>query len=363
MASEPKVILNVDDYPPARYARTRLLANAGFTVREAATGQEALQAVARDHPHLVVLDVNLPDIDGLAVCQRIKGNPSTASTLVLHLSASAVTDQSRASGLENGADSYLTEPVAPEVLIATIRALIRARSAEDALRRSNDELQHFALTIAHELNEPLRTINSYVQLLANRHGEGLGADALEYIRFTQDAAVRMRRFIDELLSYSQIARGGGDRHDLVSMDHVLATALHNLVEAVGASGAEVTSEPLPPVIGSEGKLVHVLQNLIGNAIKYRRDEPPRVHVAAAVSEECAVFSVRDNGQGIEPQYLEEIFGMFKRLHGREYSGSGIGLALSKRVVEQHGGRMWAESEVGAGSVFFFTLPAAPGRCA
>src|SRR5579862_1165621 len=157
------LVLNVDDYPPGRYGRTKILRQAGFTVHEASTGEQAL-ALLTHRPDLVLLDVNLPDIDGLEVCKRIKENPDTAGTLVLHMSASSLLPKDQVAGLESGADGYLTEPVEPAVLIATIKALLRMRRAEDSLRRSNESLRSLTDMLSHELREPLRQVSIYAEL-------------------------------------------------------------------------------------------------------------------------------------------------------------------------------------------------------
>src|SRR5579862_5950807 len=158
------LILNVDDYAPGRYARSKILRQFGFRVAEAGSGTEALRML-EEHPDVVLLDINMPDLSGLEVCRRIKNDPTTASILVLHLSASSIQDSDRAIGLNNGADSYLTEPIEPEVLVATVRALLRARSAEEALRRSNQDLLTLTQLLSHDIREPLRAMNIYAELL------------------------------------------------------------------------------------------------------------------------------------------------------------------------------------------------------
>lgn len=348
-------ILNVDDYGPARYARTKVLQQAGFDVREAGTGHEALRLVAELKPELVVLDINLPDLNGLEVCRRLKNTPTTSRIVVLHLTASNTTPRDMVAGLDGGADSYLTEPIEPAVLVATIRALLRTRQAEEALRRSNEELQHFAHTVSHELNEPLRMVASYTQLLAKRYGGKLDQQADEYIATTVSAAQRMQSFVQDVLSFSS---AGAPDHAVapVSAETVLTTALFELQLVIKESGAIITHDPLPTIPGNEDRLVRLFVNLIGNSIKYRSAETPRIHISVRERGPFWEFAFRDNGIGIDPQYWDRIFTVFKRLHGREYPGSGVGLALCKRVVENHGGAIWLESVAGEGATFFFTIP-------
>jgi signal transduction histidine kinase len=350
-------ILNVDDYAPGRYARTRLLRQAGYTVAEAGTGADALRYISTEHPQLVLLDVNLPDIHGFEVCQQIRANPAMASTAILQISASAIQVQHQVEGLNAGADSYLVEPVDPSVLVATIRALLRARHAEEALRRSNEDLRHFAYMVSHELNEPLRMITSYSQLLGTRYHGKLDEEADEFIDFITTGTSRMKHFLGDLLKYSQAVNATRDFRSC-SSEAILWAARANLEMLIKETGAEITHDTLPPVIGNETQLTHLFQNLISNALKYRRDVRPAVHIGIGDKEEMWQFAFTDNGIGIEPQYLEQIFGVFKRLHGRNIPGTGIGLALCKRIVEAHGGEIWVESTPDVGSTFFFTLPKA-----
>ncbi|MGA2598382.1 MAG: ATP-binding protein [Bryobacteraceae bacterium] len=351
-----RTILNVDDYAPGRYARTKVLTQAGFEVKEAATGREALRLATEWRPQLVVLDVNLPDINGLEVCQRLKENPLTSAIVVLHLTASRVLPDDMVRGLNSGADSYLSEPVEPGVLVATIRALLRARQAEEALRRSNDELQHFAYMVSHELNEPLRMITAYTQLLARKYAGHIDATADEYIDHTLKNASRLHGFVQDVLNFSR-ATAPERNFETVSMESVLATALYELQIQITESGTLITNDPMPVVFGNEMRLVRVFTNLIGNAIKYRGEEAPKIHIGVEEQDDFWLFSFRDNGIGIEKQYWDSIFQVFKRLHGKDVPGSGIGLALCKRVIENHGGSIWLESELGQGSTFFFTIPA------
>jgi len=192
-------ILNVDDYGPGRYARTKVLQQAGFAVREASTGREALQLIAEHNPPIVLLDVNLPDMSGFEVCKQVKLNPKTGSTTVVHISATNIQVQHQVEGLDCGADSYMVEPVDPAVLIATVKAFLRARKAEDALRRSNEELERFGYRVAHDLNEPLRTMVTHAQLLERDLGKTLSANSTRSLQFVIDASKRMHQFIEGLL--------------------------------------------------------------------------------------------------------------------------------------------------------------------
>jgi light-regulated signal transduction histidine kinase (bacteriophytochrome) len=221
---------------------------------------------------------------------------------------------------------------------------LKRRSVE--LTRSNDDLQQFAYIAAHDLQEPLRMVASYTQLLAKRYKGRLDTDADEFIAYAVDGAHRMQLLIADLLAYCRVGTTG-KRPTETSSETALDRALLNLRGAIQESGGVVTHDPLPTVMADGAQLIQLFQNVIGNAIKYRSAEPPRVHVSARKdSPDEWIFSMRDNGLGIDPQFFEKIFVMFQRLHGREeFSGTRIGLALCKKIAERHGGRMCGSNPV------------------
>jgi PAS domain S-box-containing protein len=230
-----------------------------------------------------------------------------------------------------------------------------ARRAQD-LARSNAELQQFAYVASHDLQEPLRMVSSYTQLLVRRYGGMFDTDAKEFMDFIVDGATRMKQLIEDLLAYSRVGTRG---HEFQPIDSgaMLEQALANLRATIESSGAKVTYDALPTVIADDGQLVQLFQNLIGNAIKFRSEEAPRIHVGVKEAKSEWVFSISDNGIGIDPQYFERIFVLFQRLHSKaEYPGTGIGLAICKKIMDRHGGRIWVESRPGQGSTFYCTLP-------
>jgi PAS domain S-box-containing protein len=228
------------------------------------------------------------------------------------------------------------------------------RLNEDLLR-SNRELEQFAYVASHDLQEPLRTISSFTQLLSQRYKDKLDKDANEFIQFAVDGAIRMQSLINGLLDYSRIETRG-KKFSTVNMHDVLGQVLNNLSLKIQEINALVTNDELAEVVADNGQMVQLLQNLIGNALKFCKSAP-RIHISSKEEKEQFIFSVKDNGIGIEDQYYDRIFQIFQRLHTRDkYGGTGIGLAICKRIVDRHGGKIWVESKPGKGSVFYFTIP-------
>ena len=249
------------------------------------------------------------------------------------------------------------------LVTAAIRDISARKAAErdlldtvEELNRSNAELEQFAYVASHDLQEPLRMVASYVQLLARRYQGKLDADADDFISFAVDGANRMQRLIQDLLLYSRVTTSAQELVE-TSSEQALEQALVNLTGAIETTGAKVTHDSLPTVLADELQLIQLFQNLVGNAIKYRNAGVPRVHVSASKNGGGKwMFAVKDNGIGIDPQYFDRIFGMFQRLHKRdEFTGTGIGLAICKKIVERHGGSISVESNPGQGSTFRFDL--------
>ncbi len=233
------------------------------------------------------------------------------------------------------------------------------KQLQDSLSDSNAALEQFAYVASHDLQEPLRTMSNYAQLLNKRYKGKFDEDGDRFLGFIVDASQRMSTLIQDLLEYARAATEE-ERPASVSLDEDLEAALTHLTQAVEESSATITHDPMPTIEVDRGQMVRLFQNLIGNALKYRKpDEAPKIHVSAEQTHHDWLITVQDNGIGFDPQYASGIFAPFKRLHqAGDYPGTGVGLAICRRIVESHGGRIWAESKAGEGAAFRFTLPLA-----
>lgn len=361
-------ILVLDDDEANRDILSRQLQRLGFDVAIAKNGPEALRTLERRPFDIALVDFMMPDMDGLDVLEAIKDNPDLCDIPVIMISAlDELSGVSRC--IQRGADDYLFKPFDPVLLSARIsaaleRTRLRTRERErtkelerisQELQRSNEELKRFAYAASHDLQAPLRTITTHLQLLERHVGNRIGTEDLELLRFPVQAAMRMSHLIKDLLTYSQVSTEDRDI-SRVSCDDVLASTLEDLSTAISESYATITHDPLPTVMADPVQLRQLLLNLIGNAIKYRSERPPQIHVSAKREFASWHFSVSDNGVGIPSQHLDEVFNLFKRLHGHDVPGTGLGLSICKRIMERLGGRIWVESEEGQGSVFHFTIP-------
>src|SRR5262249_7794467 len=372
------LILVVDDNEPARYTKVRILRDAGYEVVEAATGDEALRLVAERAPRLILLDVNLPGVDGWEVCRRLKADPATASVAVLQVSATHVREEDTVRALEGGADASLTEPIEPAVLVATVRALLRARLAEDALRdalareqitraaaeAANRTKDEFLATLSHELRSPLGVILTWVTLLrSGRIDEAGRMRAYEAIeRNTRHQA----KLIEDLLDVSRII-SGKMRLDVgvVDIAEVVDAAREGVRHAAEAKGIQLALLPaagVGPVSGDGNRLQQVIWNLLSNAVKFTpRGGQVTIGVDRVASQ--AQIQVVDSGRGIDPVFLPHIFERFRQADSsttRSEGGLGLGLAIVRhlgQLVELQGGPVGVESAgFGRGSTFTVRLP-------
>jgi signal transduction histidine kinase len=373
------VVLVVDDEEIALYRKAHILRRADFEVIEARSGPEALVAVAAHRPRVVVLDVNLPGLDGWEVCRRLKADAATASTLVLQVSATYVSEEDRAKALEGGADACLTEPIEPPVLIATVRALLRARRAEDALRdaldreaaaraaaeAANRTKDEFLATLSHELRNPLAPLRNALEILSL---PGADPALAEQARQTMERQLKhMVRLVDDLLDLSRISRGVVTlRKERVELASAVHAALETSAPLIRQRGHDLVVQlPEEPVYlhADPTRLAQVFANLLHNAAKYTE---PRGHLRLTgerVDDEVVV-RVWDTGIGIPADALGRVFEIFAQVEHagtRAQGGLGVGLSLVRGLVELHGGTVEAHSDgPGRGSVFTVRLPALAG---
>ncbi|HEY2389156.1 MAG TPA: response regulator [Candidatus Binatia bacterium] len=372
---ETSLILVVDDNDPGRYSKCRILRHAGYDVMEAATGEETLKIVAEHAPRLVVLDINLPDIDGWEICRRMKGDAATASTVVLQVSATHVREEDMVRSLEGGADASLAEPIEPGVLVATVRALLRTRQAEDALRAAlareqaarsaaesaNRTKDEFLATLSHELRSPLGAILTWVTLLrSGRVDEARSTRALEAIERNTRLQVRL---IEDLLDVSRIISGKMRLEvTLVELGAIAEAALDSVRPAAAAKGIVLESFADPtvgPVAGDPGRLQQIVWNLLSNAVKFT-PKNGKVGLQIEGIESQAHIRVSDSGRGIDTAFLPHIFDRFRQADSsstRTEGGLGLGLAIVRHLVELHGGTVEAGSPgLGRGATFTVRLP-------
>jgi PAS domain S-box-containing protein len=309
--------------------------------------------------------------EGFAERLIADGTRTAAEALAQQIGTGIELNGRRKDGSDFPIEIMLSPLESPEGILVTaaIRDITERKKSEEhlvktvgELKRSNDELQQFAYVASHDLQEPLRMVASYTQLLAKRYKGHLDSEADEFIAYAVDGSNRMQGLIQDLLAYSRAGTNGKALRE-VSSEKALKDALSNLRATIQESGALVTNDSLPAITSDDTQLVQVFQNLVGNAIKYRSAEVPHVHVSATKNGGKEwIFSVRDNGLGIDPQYFERIFVLFQRLHGREeFKGTGIGLTICKKIVERLGGRIWVESRPEEGSIFYFSLPERDGK--
>jgi signal transduction histidine kinase len=372
ISAEPGVKLRallVEDNPLDAALVVRALHRDGFDVTaDVVQDEAAFTRALRAHPPEVVLaDYNLPTWTGM---EALKVLLREGVDIPMILVSGALGDVTAVECIKQGATDYvLKDGLArlPEVIRRALREKkersLRHQVEEDLARkvdelaRSNADLEQFAYVASHDLQEPLRMVTAYTQLLGERYRGQLDENADKFIGYASEGAQRMQVLIQDLLAFSRVGRNG-DTSESVDCNAVMQEVLQTLNPAIQESGATVTHGEFPAVWADRTQVAQIFQNLIGNAIKFRGKEPPAISAQAEEADQRWRFSVSDNGIGIAAEYAESIFVVFQRLHARsEYPGNGIGLAICKKIVERYGGKIWVESQSGSGSTFKFTLPA------
>ena len=361
-------VLLVEDSENDAALIVRHLNKAGYEVswERAETAGQMRAALERPGWDIVIADYKLPGFDAPAALGILQ---QTGLDLPFVVVSGQIGEETAVALMKAGAHDYLMKDHLARLAPAVERELGEARMRRERLRgaeelrlsveelaRSNAELEQFAYAASHDLQEPLRMVASYVQLLDERYKDQLDGDAREFIAYAVDGAARMKHMITDLLTYSRVGKNGKAIIP-VACETALGQACTDLRASILEAAAEIGHGPLPTLLGNLDQLTRLFQNLVGNAIKFRSQAPPRVHVSAELNGQEWVFSVRDNGIGMDPQFADRIFMVFQRLHSwEEYPGTGIGLAIAKKIVEQRGGRIWVESEPGEGATFHFTVP-------
>jgi len=359
-------VLHVEDNELDAELVATALRKGGFSVSAAVvqTETEFEQQLLLYRPGVVIADYNLPQWKGMEALEVLRREGLDTPLILV---SGALGDITAVECIKRGATDYVLKDGLARLPEAVRRALqekrllrLRHKAEEDLahkveeLARSNADLEQFAYVASHDLQEPLRMVAAYTQLLAERYRGKLDENADKFIGYASEGALRMQSLIQDLLAFSRVGRNGSGR---VDCDAVMGEVLMTLGPAIQESGAVVTHAALPEVWANRTQMAQVFQNLIGNAIKFRGKEPPAISVEAEKAGQQWLFSVSDNGIGIAPEYAENIFVVFQRLHSRaEYPGNGIGLAICKKIVERDGGKIWVEARADHGSVFKFTMP-------
>ncbi len=355
-------ILVIDDAPDNLRILSTILSNRGFRVRKSLDGRGAITSAKVNPPSIILLDIRLPEIDGYEVCQILKADPNTSHIPVIFISAlDDISDKLKA--FKSGGIDYITKPFQEEEVLVRVETQLKLQKLQcqliqhnNDLARFNRELEQFAYVVSHDLQQPLQTMIGFAQLLALKHQHNLDETSHEYLQGIIESGRRAQQLIQDLLSYSQIEHQA-QKLESVDCNLILAEVLNNLQTVISAKNVHLTSETLPVITGNKTQLIQLFQNLIENAIKFvPSNRSPHVRLTVSKQDCEWLFEVRDNGIGIQSEDLECIFEVFQRLHtSDEYPGTGIGLAICKKIVEFHNGRIWVQSQPNIGSSFYFTL--------
>jgi two-component system sensor histidine kinase/response regulator len=385
MTRHPALLL-VDDRPENLLALEAVLEPLGHPMVRAESGEEALRRLLAEDFAVIVLDVQMPGMDGFETAEQIKQRERTRDIPIIFLTAMSRDAEHRMQGFEVGAVDYIFKPVEPDLLRAKVsvfvelfqknrlldeqRAALAAELRErqraeqrlalksQELERSNADLEQFAYIASHDLQEPLRVMAGYLELLDERSGPELDDTGRQWIAKATRMAERMSALLSDLLAFARA--GAGSREAVpVDLDEAVGIAIDNLGTVIRETGAEINADnDLGTVQAAPSEMVQILQNLIANAVKYRGTADPVVRVTVERNDGMVQVAVRDNGRGVPDEHLERVFGMFERVEGGPYPGTGLGLAVCRRLVERGGGRVWMEPNKGSGVTVRFTVPAA-----
>ncbi len=377
-------ILLVDDQPGNLLAHESILDEMGENIVKASSGREALDWLLREDFAVILLDVNMPGMDGFETAELIRGRSCLEKTPIIFITGYNTTDLDRLKGYSLGAADYIFLPVIPQVLNSKVRVFVElarqtrlirrqteilARNNQEQTRQlqiiqklnqecqeANKELEGFCHTVSHDLRAPVRGIVGFSQLLVQDYGSKLDEEGKRLLGIVQSESQRMGRLVDELLHFSHLGRRTL-RKSALDMTAIAKSVFEDLVARHAGRRPELELKPLPPACGDATLIRQVFINLLSNAIKFTgRREVARIEIGSQSESQRNIYYVKDNGAGFDAKHANKLFGLFERLHGQEeFEGTGVGLALVKRIIHRHGGRIWAESNVTEGTTFYFTL--------
>jgi len=363
-------ILVIDDTPENLRLLMGILTKQGYKIRPITSGKNALEVARREPPDLILLDILMPDMDGYSVCQQLQADENLKDIPVIFISALNETFD-KVKGFAVGGVDYISKPFQIEEVLARVENQLRIQSLQKQLKEknylleklnqnlinSNRELKQFAHIVSHDLQQPLQCIIGYTQLLEYQQQDLLNQEGKLLINKILNSGRWMQKLISNLLDYASL-ENQGKNFTTIDCNQVLNQVLNNLQVKINERGANIIYGSLPTVMGNETLLIQLLQNLLDNALKFARPEVPlEIKITVAENEEEWLFGVHDNGVGIDPENFEGIFQIFQRFNkDKNKSGNGIGLATCKKIVELHGGKIWVESHLGLGTVFYLTIP-------
>ena len=354
----------VDDRPENLLVLERLLKDLPLDLYKATSGNEALALTLHHDFALALLDIQMPEMDGYELAGLLRQEEKTAQMPFIFISAIYTDSINVFEGYEKGAFSYITKPFEPQVLLNKVRFFIDKHNQEkeleqrtEELQQINEELESFSYTVSHDLRAPLRAIDGFSKVLAKKSEGKLDPELKRYLDVIIENVGKMSMLIDDLLDYSRMGRLK-KRESLVDMDQLINEVFQDLTQVHEQGRVQLQLTPLPKLKGDREMMKHAIANLLGNSIKFS-SERDRIIIEAGASEEegRTIYYIKDNGAGFDMEYADKLFGMFQRLHSDdEFEGTGVGLAIVQRIIKKHDGAVWAESEVGKGATFFFSVP-------
>ncbi len=360
---EPKILM-VDDKPENLIALERLLRDMPVQLYKANSGNEALRLTLHHDFALALLDIQMPEMDGYELAELLRQEEKTVDMPFIFISAIYTDSINIFQGYEKGAFSYITKPFEPKVLLAKVQFFIDKHRKEKALEAKtrqlemmNDELKSFSYSVSHDLRAPLRAISGFSTALRNKTADLINDDHRRYLNMIVENVERMNQLINDLLAFSSMSRQE-QSFISVNMQEMVKTVFDELMQSTEKHVPELKVSDIPEVTADEKMMHQVMTNLIGNAIKYSKGvNNPRIEIGGEVGNDEIIYYIKDNGVGFDMEYSHKMFQLFQRLHtDDEFEGTGVGLAIVKRIIDRHQGRIWAESELGKGSTFYISMP-------